>query len=244
MNFLSNENYKLLHEIVRETMTDDPDIFNKVFMDFGNLNKNNTEHYDLLTYNKQFLTLLQTIIHNKPDLLTQKRKVTFENKLEEHKQHFLSYSLKPPPTPNFVDTVDNSNLDHIDKLVQQTLLKRNYELDAPSVTRKPRKIQIQSVVEEDTLTNDAILLDMEDSDPIAQLFSKLQNKINDTTTTTANTTTQPVMNPIPSDIHLNNTESDNNNINYHITIIQNNIANILESFDQIKVLINKTQLPI
>jgi chemotaxis protein histidine kinase CheA len=57
--------------------------------DFGNLNKNNTENQDLITYNKQFLTLLQTIVHNKPELLSQKRKVTFENKLEEHKHNFL-----------------------------------------------------------------------------------------------------------------------------------------------------------
>jgi len=240
MNFLSNENYKLLYEIVTENITNDVDVFNKVFQDFGNLNKNNTEQNDLITYNKQFITLLQTIVHNKPELISQKRKVTFDNKLEEHKQHFLSYSVKtPPPTPNFVDKTDNSNLEHIDALIQQTILKRNYEQITPvhnnnNNNNKPRKIQIQHQLEQDTLTNDAIILDTTintENDPIANLFSKLQNKIN-----------EPINSVVLLDTNIkqpNQTNQTNQNeeIQNYINIIQTNINNILQSFEKIKLLI-------
>jgi len=231
MNFLSNENYKLLYEIVTENITNDIDTFNKVFNDFGNLNKNNTENYDLITYNKQFITLLQTIVHNKPELISQKRKVTFENKLEEHKHNFLSYALKPPPIPNFVDKTDNSNLDHIDTLIQQTLLKRNYEQvtsfnnNNNNNNNKPRKIKIQNQLNQDTLTNDAIILDNSlnniiEIDPIDNLFTKLKNKNNE---------------PINED-NIKQTKQ-NEEINEYINIIQTNINNIVELFEKIKLLI-------
>lgn len=222
MNFLSNDNYKLLYEIVKENITTDIEIFNKVFNDFGNLNQNNTENYDLITYNKQFLTLLQSIIHNKPEVAAHKRKVTFDNKLEEHKQHFLSYIPKPPPTPDFVDKPDTTNIDPIDTLIQQTLLKRNYEPIAP-VNKKPRKIQIQNQpIEQDTLTNEAILLDTTEDDPIANLFSKLQQ--HNTNTNSSGVQTNPNI----------TTDED---INGYINTIQQNINNILDTFEKIKLLI-------
>lgn len=242
MNFSSNENYKLLYEIVTENITNDLDIFNKVFNDFSNLNQNNTENYDLITYNKQFLTLLQSVIHNKPEVASQKRKVTFDNKLEEHKQHFLSYMPKTPPTPDFLDKTDNTNLDHIDTLIQQTLLKRNYEPITTPNTRKPRKIQIQAhPIDQDTLTKDAIILDNTTSsssssvkdkdtditDPLANLFSKLQNKINDN----VSQITIPTQTPIP----INTKQTDD--IHTCINTIQTNINNILETFEKLKLLL-------
>lgn len=243
MNFLSNENYKILYEIVTENITNDVDIFNKVFQDFGNINQNNTESYDLMTYNKQFLTLLQSVIHNKPEVAAQKRKVTFDNKLEEHKQHFLSYIPKQPPTPDFSDKPDNTDLGNIDALVQQTISKRNYvpliqinkKLNNPNhqplpqqqPQHTPRKIQIQTQpIEQDTLTKDAIVLDnIGVQDPIANLFSKLQHKIND--------------NPIPPS-HTQPIEMIQDDIYTYMNTIQTNINNIVETFEKIKLLYKNT----
>ena len=237
MNFSTNDNYKLLREIVSENITTDMEVFNKVFKDFGK--NTNMETVDLMVYNKQFLTLLQTIIHNKNDYstaeaLSQKRKVSFDNKLEEHKQHFLSYTPKPPHIPDFVDKTDNTNLGNIDQLIKQTLLTRNYE---PPPTKQQqqqpqvRKINIQQQpLEHDTLTQDAINLDSPEVDPIANLFLKLQNK----KTESQQSQQQPQPEQPNSVVDVSNT------IPIHLQNIQNNINNIIESFEKLKLLINPT----
>jgi hypothetical protein len=234
MNFSSNENYKLLCEIVTENITTNLDIFNKVFTDFSKT-MSTTDTVDLMLYNKQFLTLLQTIIHSNPDTTSsnavyQKRKVSFDNKLEEHKQHFLSYTPKPPTIPDFLDKADNKSLDNIDTLIKQTLLNRNYEPlpVSSSLNKHPRKINIHQSLDHDTLNDDAIILDSNDTDPVLNLFSKLQNK-----------KTEPTE-QINNIIQINSTQSvvdSSNPIPVHLHNIQQNINNILESFEKLKLLI-------
>jgi hypothetical protein len=248
MNFSTNENYKLLREIVTENITTDIDIFNKVFQDFSK--NSNTDTNDLMLFNKQFLTLLQTIIHNKTDYsssaaaVSQKRKVSFDNKLEEHKQHFLSYTPKPPHIPDFLDKSDNTTLGNIDNLIKQTLLNRNYEPIPTPINKPPRKINIHQSLEHDTLTQDAINLDSNDTvaDPITTLFSKLQNKNSTNTSTNMNTNTTTNTNNNESiiiDIQQTSVVDSSNTIPIHLQNIQNNINNIVESFEKLKLLLNK-----
>lgn len=242
MNFSSNENYKLLCEIVTENITTNLDVFNKVFTDFSKT-MSTTDTVDLMLYNKQFLTLLQTIIHSNPDTTSsnavyQKRKVSFDNKLEEHKQHFLSYTPKPPNIPDFLDKPDNKPIENIDNLIKQTLLYRNYEpVPVSSTNKPPRKINIHQSVDHDTLNDDAINLDSNEPDPVLTLFSKLQNK-----------KTEPIEPPpIPPNEHKNNNITQinsnqsvvdsSNTIPIHLHNIQQNINNIIESFEKLKLLI-------
>ena len=127
MHFLSNDNYNMLLEIVRENITTDTVLFTNMFKDFGNREKGST-----IELNKQFLRILNDIVKNTPKT----RKVSFDKQIDNHKQNFLSYMPKTPITPIFADMTPKEPLRNIDDLIKDTIASRQYESFQPQSSSK------------------------------------------------------------------------------------------------------------
>lgn len=119
MQFSSSHNYHVLLDIVKENITSDVVLFDTMFKDFGS-----REHGPVMELNKKFLRILNDIVKNTPKT----RKVSFDQQCDTHKQNFLSYAPKTPPTPIFADTIPDEPLKNIDDLVKDTIASRQYEI--------------------------------------------------------------------------------------------------------------------
>jgi hypothetical protein len=123
MQFSSSHNYHVLLDIVKQNITTDVVLFDTMFKDFGS-----REHGPVMELNKKFLRILNDIVKNTPKT----RKVSFDQQCDTHKQNFLSYAPKTPPTPRFADTLPDEPLKNIDDLVKDTIAARQYEIVKPT----------------------------------------------------------------------------------------------------------------
>lgn len=212
MSFLSKENSDLLYDVIKESINIDYISFNQRFLEFGQINGNK---FPLIEMNKQFIRSFlvtpskQQMSTNMPSRPqgSRSKNVSFDEELELHKQHFQQFAAPPPPTPPvFKDYEDESFLhvnknrtgtgpgnehgnSNLDLLMQKALSERKYD-PIPPPSNSVRKIQIGSVIEDESYSNDVIDVDKfnhsvennktESNLPsVTTFFSKLQQTKND-----------------------------------------------------------------
>ena len=187
MEFLNNTNYNLLLDIIKEAFPNiNMNLFHSVFVEFGNkekgdlltLNKKFIHLFmSLVTSNQQqtqqqqqqqpYITsntfpLGLTSPTEAIDVTYQKhsqlKRVSFENEMDKHKNHFQQFSSPPiPPTPKFSDNITEDKI-NIDFLLQKTLKDRNYDIP---FQKPPRQLEIGSIIPENQIKHDIIPLVIE-----------------------------------------------------------------------------------
>jgi hypothetical protein len=86
---------------------------------------------------------------------SQLKRVSFENEVDKHRNHFQQFSSPPiPPTPNFSDNITEDKI-NIDFLLQKTLKDRNYDIP---LQKPPRQLEIGSIIPENEVKHDIIPL--------------------------------------------------------------------------------------
>jgi hypothetical protein len=171
MSFLSKKNSDMLFDLItEESINLDYASFNKLFLEFGQIN--GTRH-PLIEMNKQFVRLLITNYGRTQSKSTgfteqplyqpsrpqgsRSKNVSFDEQLEIHKQHFQQYAVPPTPTPPvFKDEESNPSAD-LDVLMKKALSERKY--DVISQQQNTRKLHIGSVIEDEIHKEDLIDID-------------------------------------------------------------------------------------
>jgi hypothetical protein len=185
MSFLSKKNSDMLFDLItEESINVDYASFNKLFLEFGQIN--GTRH-PLMEMNKQFIRNLltnygrhpstqQTISVNRyPEQQqfqnnnisttmpsrpqgSRSKNVSFDEQLELHKQHFQQYASPPPPTPPVFKDEESTPSSDLEILMKKALGERNYDSVPPQ--QNPRKIHIGSVIEDEKHKEDLIDIDI------------------------------------------------------------------------------------
>jgi hypothetical protein len=170
MSFLSKKNEYLLYDVITEEyLKIDYQSFSAFFAEFG---KNYGNHgIPLMELNKQFI---RAIVSNNKGISTngtsqqfmpsrpqnaRSKNVSFDEQLEQHRQHFQQFAMPPPPTPpNFKDAEESPPppSDNIEMLMKRALNERKYDAIPPQTARK---LHIGSVIEDDIHKEDLIDID-------------------------------------------------------------------------------------
>jgi hypothetical protein len=179
MSFLSKKNSDMLFDLItEESVNIDYSSFNKMLLEFGQIN--GTRH-PLIEMNKQFIRHLITNygriqsnptgfseqqFHSNSNISTnmpsrpqgsRSKNVSFDEQLELHKQHFQQYAAPPPPTPPIFKDDESNNSSDLEALMKKALSERKY--DVISSQPNPRKLHIGSVIEDEKHKEDLIDID-------------------------------------------------------------------------------------
>ena len=141
--FKTNENKALLWDLISENITLDNNgkhhiynLFNQNYNPFYQ-NQFNTCN-SLMELNKKYIMFIRSNINeydHKSKLVThediQKNKVNqFDIEYQNQKNDFdSSINIKPPPVPDFKIKMEDEPLKETDKLIQEMIKSRNYEID-------------------------------------------------------------------------------------------------------------------
>jgi hypothetical protein len=172
MSFLSRKNEYLLYDVITEEyLKIDYQSFSAFFAEFGK--KYGNQGIPLMELNKQFIRAIvsnnketsistngtaQQFMPSRPQNARSKN-VSFDEQLEQHRQHFQQFAMPPPPTPpNFKDAEEPPPppSDNIEMLMKRALNERKYDAIPP---QPARKLQIGSVIEDETHKEDLIDID-------------------------------------------------------------------------------------
>lgn len=185
MAFLSKKNTALLQEILQEEAIPlGYEALHKMAAEFAQ-KKGNRVSLPLMEMNKQFLLMIRLAFQQLQDTsanapvvpalfssattnttstsnlpmrpqAARSKNVSFDEQLELHKTHFQQFAAPPPPTPPVFQDPEPTFDGDLHALMQKAMSERNYDAQPPPLQGNGRKLQIGSVIEDETHKQDLI----------------------------------------------------------------------------------------